>query len=204
MRGSESPGGDRARSNPDGRGEGGMRRDDEHACAHRCRMIPVNRSRASIPSRRARSATRARAPLAIGSSMRVQRREAFAFIPEGDRRFRRQRSEQYRTSPQTAFHFFLQLKGKPQVSHILSGKCVLLAIANHASRRVTGERSRRSMLSASIRCTGHRRLPSNQRASSPSNCRRNDFARVRGSSQIAKNARANAGSVTSAVRRPLV
>lgn len=53
-------------------------------------------------------------------------------MPEGDRRFRRQRSEQYRTSPQTALHFFLQLKGKPHVSHILSGKCVLLAIANHA------------------------------------------------------------------------
>ena len=145
-----------------------MGRADERACARRYRSIPVNRSRASIPSRPDRSAIPARALLAICSSMRIQRREAFVFMPQGDRRFRRQRSEQYRTSPQTAFHFFLQLKGKPQVSHILSGKCVLLAIANHASRRITGELSRRSILSASIRCAVHHRAPSNQRASSPS------------------------------------
>ncbi len=61
-----------------------------------------------------------------------------------------------------------------------------------------------SVRCAAIRRThGHRRAP-HQCASSPSSWRRSALARVRGSSQIAKNARANAGSVTSAVRRPLV
>lgn len=43
-----------------------------------------------------------------------------------------------------------------------------------------------------------------QRAVSPSNWRRNDCARVRGSSQMSKKARAKTGSGMSAVRRPFV
>lgn len=92
---------------------------------------------ASIPSRPDRSAIRARALLVTGSSTRSQRRAAFVFMREGGRRFRRQRSEQYRTSSQAAFHFFLQLKGKPQVSQVFSGKCILSTMANHASRRIS-------------------------------------------------------------------
>lgn len=125
---------------------------------------------ASIPSRLKRSAIQARALLATGSSTRSHRRAAFVFMLERGRRFRRQRSEQYRTSSHAAFHFFLQLKGKPQVSHVFSGKCILLTMANHASRRILAncpveQRCRRRYVDTS----DHRRSPSNQRASSPSN-----------------------------------
>ena len=41
-------------------------------------------------------------------------------------RFRRQRSEQYLTSAQTAAHFLRQKYGRPQQRQILLGKCVFL------------------------------------------------------------------------------
>lgn len=130
---SEPPEGSRACCNPDAGKEGG--RSDEHACAHRCRSITIARNRREH-SVSDRSAIRARALLATGSSTRSHRRAAFVFMLERGRRFRRQRSEQYRTSSHAALHFFLQLKGKPQVSHVFSGKCILLTMANHASRRI--------------------------------------------------------------------
>ncbi len=141
---SESSGGNRACSNPDGREKGGaLASAPARTGADRS---PVPETGASIPSGLKRSAIQARAPLATGSPMRSQRRAAFVLMRARCRRFRRQRSEQYRTSSQAAFHFFLQLKGKPQVSQIFSGKCILSTMANHASRRISDELPGRAAL----------------------------------------------------------
>lgn len=162
---SEPSEGNRACSNPDGREEGGA--------LSRARLrapVPIDpgcpKQGRAFRSRLKRSAIQARAPLATGSPMRSQRRAAFVFMRAGGRRFRRQRSEQYRTSSQAAFHFFLQLKGKPQVSQIFSGKCILSTMANHASRRISDELPGRATLPR--RYTGpvaiaHRRLSAHRR-----------------------------------------
>ena len=198
----EPPGGNRASAIQTAVGKGRWRAALTSACARRCRSIPVARNRGEH-SVSARSKRYPRALLVTGSSTRSQRRAAFVFMREGGRRFRRQRSEQYRTSSQAAFHFFLQLKGKPQVSQVFSASasCRPWRITHRdgsLTHCLAEQRCRVDTLDQSPSLTVESARIVAQQLTAQRFCPR---AR---SSQIAKNARANAGSVTSAVRRPLV